>query len=93
MTLDIVDGGLKVGDRVTVFDSSLWVYGTLPAWKCNKLATIVRRYSATSEHSGYDYPDLIDVVFDHHPEKVSKGHFTDGVKKLEESGTQNARLD
>jgi hypothetical protein len=26
------------------------------------------------------YPDLVDVVFDHRPDAVSRGHFTDGVK-------------
>jgi len=27
----------------------------------------------------YTYPDLVDVRFDHRPDRVSEGHFTDGV--------------
>jgi len=30
------------------------------------------------------YPDLVDVVFDHRPGKISLGHFTYGVQRLEE---------
>jgi hypothetical protein len=73
---------LKEGDRVIVFDAQLWHEPEASALDAYKPATIVRRYSETSKHSGYHYPDLIDVVFDHRPEKVSKGHFTTGVEKL-----------
>lgn len=34
------------------------------------------------EQYRYNYPDLVDIVFDHEPELISCGHFTSGVEPL-----------
>ncbi len=68
-------------DRVLVFDSRLYKDDvSTPLSMTMKPATIVNRYGSLKKDyvSGSlgPYPDLIDVVFDHRPEEVSKGHFT-----------------
>jgi len=77
------------GDRVMVFDSRSYVDDVItPISMTMKPATIVSRYGKLKEHyktcdyvSG-PYPDLIDVIFDHRPNEVSKGHFTGEKKRL-----------
>ena len=65
------------GDRVLVFDPSLWIDDKkTPLSVTIKLATVVCHYGLSKE-----YPSLLDVVFDH-SSKVSKGHFTTGVTAL-----------
>jgi hypothetical protein len=71
--------------RVLVYDR--WT-------KKNQPATVVRRYSKTvnhrfyayddyggssCEHYHWEYPDLINVRFDHRPNEISRGHFVSGV--------------
>lgn len=69
------------GDRVTVFDPTLWKNDRdTPPNKAFKLATVVCYYGFKSEQYG-NYPSLIDVVFDHDG-RLSKGHFTSTVKKV-----------
>ena len=51
-------------------------------------------YLPISETQPHKYPDLVDVVFDHEPDRVSRGHFTDGAELLSapdgaEIGTEN----
>ena len=96
---------LMPGDRVLVFDSSLFKddistplsfterpatvvcrYGYHSFWRLNKFE-LQRCLSGTSDlyPGGYEvwkYPDLVDVQFDHRPERISHGHFTTGVKNL-----------
>lgn len=72
------------GDKVEVFDSSLFVDDVkTPLSITYKPATIVCRYGQKSKAINQDgfwyYPDLVDVVFDHRPELVSHGHFTNGI--------------
>lgn len=77
------------GDKVMVFDSRLYVDDVItPLSVTMKPATIVSRYGRLKEHyktcdyvSG-PYPDLIDVVFDHRPGCISKGHFTGDKKAI-----------
>lgn len=65
------------GDRVIVFDPSLYVDDKkTPLGMTFKLATVVCHYGLSKE-----YPSLIDVVFDHN-QRLSKGHFTVGVKVI-----------
>jgi hypothetical protein len=74
-------------DRVIVFDGWLWSSQKKPANQCFLPATVVCRYGykyKVPDNSGriWTYEDCVDVIFDHRPERVSKGHFTSGVRKL-----------
>jgi len=70
------------GTRVLVGDQRLYKNDKdTPLSVTQKPATIVCRYGYISERFG-NYPDCVDVLFDHRPE-ISKGHFTYGIKKLE----------
>lgn len=79
------------GSRVLVFDHTLYKDDkTTPLSVTLKPATVVCRYGYVSEHmtklygaKAGRYDDLIDVIFDHKPTKVSKGHFTRGVSLIE----------
>lgn len=88
---------LMPGDRVLVFDSILFKDDvSTPLTYTVRPATIVRRYGSHGwwgftktyiqenrpNYEVWKYPDLVDVLFDHRPERVSHGHFTDGVKDL-----------
>jgi hypothetical protein len=76
------------GTRILVFDSSLFKDDIkTPLSNTVRPATVVCRYgcygqSRLTRH--YKYSDLVDVVFDHRPDKVSTGHFTNGVKVIGE---------
>lgn len=83
------------GSRVMVFDNLLFKNDTdTPISFTVRPATVVCRYGRktslfeghlTVPTGGYFtscYPDLVDVVFDHRPNEVSKGHFTEGVKEI-----------
>ena len=76
------------GDRVRVFDSSLFEDDiSTPLSMTVKPATVVCRYGAISHTMltfGHPskYPDLVDVQFDHRPEHISHGHFTTGIDLL-----------
>jgi hypothetical protein len=61
------------GTRVKLFDCRSYT---------TKDATVVCRYGLISHGKytyGFCYPDLVDVVFDHRPDNISRGHFTSGV--------------
>lgn len=91
---------IYVNDRVLVFDHRLFIDDIkTPLSFTMRPATVTCRYGYKSIHdySEYDdygrkyesiqthiYPDLVDVVFDHRPEQISKGHFTTGVIALGE---------
>jgi len=63
------------GDRVMMFDNTLWIDDKkTPLSHTVRPATIIRRYGKRDPKFGI-YPDLIDVRFDHRPDKISKGHF------------------
>lgn len=77
------------GSRVKVFDNRLFKNDVdTPLSVTMKEATVIQRYGSLAIHypSGTlgPYPDLIDVRFDHRPETISKGHFTDFAKELPE---------
>lgn len=71
------------GTRVTVYDPRIEKF---------KPATVSRRYGMKQPASKLNpinfpqriYDDLVDVLFDHRPETISKGHFTYGAKSLDE---------
>lgn len=86
------------GDRVLVFDSTLFRDDlSTPLTYTMRPATVVRRYGfniywGASNYlireiysEGYDfwkYPDCLDVLFDHKPERESCGHSTKGVRTI-----------
>jgi hypothetical protein len=73
------EAAILPGARVLVFDPTLFKDDkTTPLSHTMKAATVVSRYGCRSLQFG-KYPDCIDVLFDHRKEKVSKGHFTNGV--------------
>jgi len=83
--------GLEIlpGTRVLAYDP--WANGREGYYKGEgewKEATVVMRYGFISEHmerlygrEAAKYPDCVDVKFDHDG-RISKGHFTYGVKIL-----------
>jgi hypothetical protein len=52
-------------------------------------ATVVGRYGYKIHYpmsdAAYTYPDVCDLRFDHRPDEVSRGHFTEGVKPIQAS--------
>ena len=75
------------GSRVKVFDGRLFVNDkATPLSVTMKPATVVKRYGYRSEYNReWVYPDCVDVIFDHWPERVSKGHFTNCVERMKEA--------
>lgn len=80
----------KPGDRVMVFDYTLFKDDkTTPLSYTVRPATIVRWYGSPVQHFPINdctlgpYESLIDVVFDHRPERESHGHFTTCVKHIQ----------
>lgn len=75
-------------DRVLVFDPLFYDVKT-PSSITMKPATIVCRYGIKEPKNKFHpadwiYEDLIDVRFDHRPERISYGHFTSGIKPINE---------
>ena len=74
--------------RVIVFDSILYKDDiSTPSKHTMRPATVVCRYgrkdaAITSDWPERIYDDLVDVIFDHRPERVSKGHFTYAVSLI-----------
>lgn len=71
------------GTRVMIFDPSLYIDDIkTPLTKTVKPATVVSRYGMKCLVLGElcTYTDLVDVVFDHRPNKISHGHFTNSIK-------------
>jgi len=65
------------GSRVLVFDPRLFKDDkTTPFSITMKPATVVFRYGYVSQYWGWKYDDVVDVVFDHDPHRISRGHFT-----------------
>lgn len=86
---NVDDDRIVPGCRVKVFDGRLFRNDRItPLSFTVRPATVVARYGTRTKGSMDDpprtYPDLIDVLFDHRPESVSKGHFTSGAKVLDE---------
>ncbi len=71
------------GTRVRVFDYTLFKDDkSTPLSMTVKPGIVVKRYGYKNSF-GWIYPDLVDIKFDHRPERISKGHFTDRIKILE----------
>ena len=67
-------------DRVMVFDNRLWKNDfDTPLSVTLQPATILRRYGMVSA-LGWNYPDLVDVRFDHDG-RESRCHFTDYIRQ------------
>jgi hypothetical protein len=78
------------GDRILVFEHLLFKDDIkTPLSMTMKPATVVCRYGYILHNvvldippGGWKYPDVVDIIFDHRPDKVSRGHFTDAVESL-----------
>ena len=89
--------GLAPGTKVKVFDCTLYKNDKLaPLSVTMKPATVVKHYGELAHKCLINdlqlgpYESMIDVVFDHRPERESCGHFTSGVELLEEqNGSPN----
>lgn len=67
-------------DRVQVFDPRLFENDkSTPISVTVKPATIVQRYGKMSLFDSR-YSDLVDVRFDHRPNEISIGHFTELIR-------------
>lgn len=80
---------LMPGDRVIVFDNLLYRNDLItPPTYTHRSATIIKRYGQRADFYPISklwlgpYPDMIDVVFDHRPDRISHGHFTKWVKSI-----------
>lgn len=87
MTRNVDNPLIIPGARVKVFDSASFKNDKLtPLSKTVKPATVVCRYGKPRKVYVKDecelgpYPDLVDIIFDDQPERISKGHFTSGVE-------------
>ena len=83
----MTDKVFVAGDRVLVYDYTLFKNDVdTPSRELTKPATVVRWYGRPETHYKIcdmrlgPYPSLIDVVFDHRPQRESCGHFTDHVE-------------
>lgn len=67
------------GTRVMAFDTRLYKSDVLtPPSVTIRPATVLSWYGYRSERFG-KYPSLVDVRFDHDPDRVSKGHFANPI--------------
>ena len=65
-----------------VFDASLFKDDrTTPLSMTMKPATVICWYGYRDKQFGI-YGNMVDVLFDHRPERVSKGHFVWATKEL-----------
>ncbi len=70
------------GTRLMVFDASLFKDDiTTPLSMTMKPATVTCWYGYRDKQFGI-YGNMVDVIFDHRPERVSHGHFIWAVKSL-----------
>ena len=68
------------GSRVLVWDATLF-QDDIKTPDCWRPATVVSRYGYRSRMFG-DYPDCVDVVFDHRKVRESCGHLTNGIRAI-----------
>ena len=79
------------GDRVLAFDNRLYRDDvSTPPSVTVRPATVLARYGTKSERFGR-YPDLVDLRFDHRPERPSHAHFTHVVVRLTRLPDQEAK--
>lgn len=82
-------GVILPGFRAMVYD--MWANGRKGYYENKgemKAATVMCRYGYVSEYMEQEhgrkaaiYPDCVDVIFDHDG-RLSKGHFTEGIKAI-----------
>lgn len=70
------------GTRVLVFDPSIY-YDDISTPNCIKPATVVCWYASRSTITNLVDESLIDVIFDHRPDRISRAHFTYCVEVLD----------
>jgi precorrin-4 methylase len=77
---------IKEGSRVKVFDHRLYEDDrSTPLSVTMRVATIKKVYQEDA-HTHYKYSTPVaDVVFDHRPDEISKGHFINVMEELEQS--------
>lgn len=80
--------GIFPGTRVLVFDPLLYMDDKeTPLSVTVKPATVLCHYGQIAHRYSEDltlgpYESMIDVLFDHRPERPSRGHFTWGVELI-----------
>lgn len=85
----LADKGILPGTRVWCFDSLLYKDDKkTPLTVTMKPATVVMHYGQLAERYSEDltlgpYDSMVVVVFDHRPERESKGHFTWGIELID----------
>lgn len=76
---------IGVGSRVLVFDPTLYQNDISTPLECTMRPATVQRYGILQHTCGSavlgPYPDVVDVRFDHRPERVSHSHFTNYLKR------------
>lgn len=80
---------INIGDRIKVFDDRLFKDDvSTPLSETMRPCKVIRIYgSKTEAYPDFPvriYPEQIDVVFDHRPDNVSKGHLPPYAKINEE---------
>ena len=71
------------GSRVIAFDPKLYKNDEeTPIKTTMKPGTVICRYGEYNKIYNVSYDDLVDIQFDHRPDKISKGHFTSLVKEI-----------
>lgn len=75
---------IKPGDRIKLFDPLLFKDDiSTPLSHTIRPTTVIRRYKKQVKIFNTQkpvYDDLIDVIFDHRPNKISFAHFTHMAK-------------
>ncbi len=72
------------GTRVMAFDYQIYIDDVrTPISMTVKPATVMCWFGERS-CMGWTNGDLVDLQFDHRPEKISRSHFADGVEKIGE---------
>lgn len=79
---------IEINSRVMIFDSRRYIDDVkTPLAITMQPATVVCRYGKLVKKYSEDlvlgpYEDLVDVVFDHTPTRISRGHFTECAKLI-----------
>lgn len=87
--------GIAPGTRVMVFDSTLYKddkktplsYTVRPAVVIRHYGLQAQDYGSTNDLVLGPYQSLVDVIFDHRPERVSKGHFTYSISVIDKESS------
>ena len=85
--MENVNEKIYPGTRVKAFDHLLQKGNvSIPISYAFRPGTVVKRYGKLKKNYNDfclgPYPDLVDIKFDHRPDQISRGHFTEGVEVI-----------